>query len=141
MGPGGFKRVARHLDVSAGRHKTRKWHIDYLLAVAEIIGIGKIATRDQIECEIAHSLAFNKGLTGIVDFGSSDCRCCSHLFYAQHLRDLEQAIQRLLDDKRKDTSCIVSVDKLHGFADEGEAISAHNLFGASNRDRARRRIT
>jgi Uri superfamily endonuclease len=138
MGPGGFKRVTRHLNVSAGRNNVRKWHIDYLSSVAEIVAIGKIEARDQVECEIAQRLAFYKGLTGIVDFGSSDCRCRTHLFYTRHLHDLERAIQRLLDDKRKEMNCMVSVETLYGFAEEAEAISAHNLVRAANRGRARR---
>jgi endonuclease-3 len=113
MGPGGFKRVARHLDVSAGRNKTHRWHIDHLSAVAEIIGISKIATGDRIECEMARNLALNPVLTGVTGFGSSDCRCCTHLFYARHLHDLENAIQNLLNNLCQETSRLsVSVEKL-----------------------------
>jgi Uri superfamily endonuclease len=113
MGPGGFKRVARHVDVSTGRNKTRKWHIDHLSAVAEIIGISKIVTGDRIECEMARNLALNPVLTGITGFGSSDCGCSSHLFYARHLHDLENAIQNLLNNQYQDTSRLsASVEKL-----------------------------
>ena len=103
MGPGGFKRVARHLDVSTGRNKTHKWHIDYLSSVAQIIGISKIVTSDRIECEMARNLALNPVLTGVTGFGSSDCRCSTHLFYARHLHDLEYAIQKLLDNQCQET--------------------------------------
>lgn len=113
MGPGGFKRVARHLDVSAGRNKTHRWHIDHLSAVAEIIGISKIATGERIECEMARNLALNPVLAGVTGFGSSDCRCCTHLFYARHLHDLENAIQTLLNNLGQETSRLsVSVEKL-----------------------------
>ena len=113
MGPGGFKRVARHLDVSAVRNKTHRWHIDHLSAVAEIIGISKIATGDRIECEMARNLALNPVLAGVTGFGSSDCRCCTHLFYARHLHDLENAIQNLLNNLGQETSRLsVSVEKL-----------------------------
>jgi Uri superfamily endonuclease len=103
MGPGGFKRVARHLDVSAGRNKTHKWHIDYLSAVAQIVGISKIVTSDRIECEMARNLALNPVLTGVTGFGSSDCRCSTHLFYARHFHDLENAIQKLLNNQCHET--------------------------------------
>ena len=113
MGPGGFKRVARHLDVSTGRNKTHKWHIDYLSAVAEIIGISKIVTGDRIECEMARNLALNPVLTGVAGFGSSDCRCSTHLFYARHLHNLENAIQKLLNNQCHETSRLsTSVEKL-----------------------------
>jgi len=113
MGPGGFKRVARHLDVSTGRNKTHKWHIDYLSAVAEIIGISKIVTGDRIECKMARNLALNPVLTGVAGFGSSDCRCCTHLFYARHLHDLENAIQKVINNQCQETSRLsTSVEKL-----------------------------
>jgi len=103
MGSGGFKRVARHVDVSTGRNKTHKWHIDYLSAVAQIIGISKIVTSDRIECEMARDLALNPVLTGVTGFGSSDCRCPTHLFYSRHLPDLENAIQKLLNNQCRET--------------------------------------
>jgi|GEM_PF-203829 Uri superfamily endonuclease len=141
LGPGGFKRVARHLDVSAGRNKTHKWHIDHLSAVAEIIGISEITTGDRIECEVARNLALNPVLTSITGFGSSDCRCSSHLFYARHLHDLENAMQRFLDDQCQETSCLsVNVEKLREGCAKPEQSSTHNLFKAANRGREQRRM-
>lgn len=141
LGAGGFKRVARHLDVSAGRNKTHKWHIDHLSAVAEIIGISEITTDDRIECEMARNLALNPLLTSITGFGSSDCRCCSHLFYALHLHDLENAIQSLLDDQCQETSCLsVNVEKLREGCAKPEQSLTHNLFEAANRGREQRRM-
>jgi len=141
LGPGGFKRVARHLDVSAGRNKTHKWHIDHLSAVADIVGIGEITTGDRIECEMARSLALNPALTSIMGFGSSDCRCCSHLFYARHLHDLENAMQRLLDDQCQETRCLsVDVEKLREGCAKPEQSPTHNPFEAANRGREQRRM-
>jgi Uri superfamily endonuclease len=91
MGPAGFKRVERHLDISAGRRKTQKWHVDYLLTVSEVIETIEIATQERIECRIANNLRNNASLVCIEGFGSSDCRCCSHLFYSRYLSDLEDA--------------------------------------------------
>ncbi|MCJ7640173.1 MAG: GIY-YIG nuclease family protein, partial [Euryarchaeota archaeon] len=48
MGAAGFKRVERHLDVSAGRNKTQKWHVDYLLNVSEVFETIEIATQERI---------------------------------------------------------------------------------------------
>jgi Uri superfamily endonuclease len=98
MGTAGFKRVARHLDVSAGRHQTLKWHVDYLLTNSEVIETIEIGTQERIECIIANNLAKNPFLFAVKGFGSSDCRCPSHLFFSQNLQDLENAKKRLVDD-------------------------------------------
>jgi Uri superfamily endonuclease len=94
MGAAGFKRVKRHLDISAGRRKTRKWHIDYLLTVFEVIETIEIITQARIECGIAQNLRKNPSLACIEGFGSSDCACRSHLFYSHCFRDLEDAANR-----------------------------------------------
>jgi Uri superfamily endonuclease len=96
MGPAGFKRVERHLDISAGRRKMQKWHVDYLLTVSEVIETIEIATQERIECRIANNLRNNASLVCIEGFGSSDCRCCSHLFYSRYRSDLEDAANRLI---------------------------------------------
>jgi Uri superfamily endonuclease len=98
MGVAGFKRVGRHLDVAAGRRKTQQWHVDYLLPVSDVIKTVEIETQERIECRIAHSLRKNPSLASIRGFGSSDCRCCSHLFYSRRLNDLEDAAQGLIYD-------------------------------------------
>jgi Uri superfamily endonuclease len=98
MGSAGFKRVARHLDVSAGRRKTLKWHVDYLLTGSEVIETIAIRTQKRIECRIANNLAKNPLLVAIRGFGSSDCRCPSHLFFSRRLRDLENAKNRLVEN-------------------------------------------
>jgi len=95
MGAAGFKRVGRHLDVSAGRLKTQKWHVDYLLAVSEVFETIEIATQERIECSIARNLGESSSLACIGGFGSSDCRCYSHLFYSHRFNDLEDAVNRL----------------------------------------------
>jgi Uri superfamily endonuclease len=100
MGLSGFKRVRRHLDVATGRRKTQKWHVDYLLPVSEVIKTVEIITQERIECRIADSLWKNPSLAAIKGFGSSDCRCCSHLFYSRRLNDLEDAAQGLIYEPR-----------------------------------------
>jgi Uri superfamily endonuclease len=72
---GGFKsRLNRHLQ----RNKRPRWHIDYLLQMASINGIILCESQDRIECTIARSLGGR--FDSIPGFGSSDCRCKSHLF-------------------------------------------------------------
>ncbi|MDR1971450.1 MAG: DNA/RNA nuclease SfsA [Treponema sp.] len=71
------KRISRHL-----RHvrKTRRWHIDYLGALAERIKAYPILSYRNLECDLASALE-DLGGRGVPRFGSSDCRCKSHLFY------------------------------------------------------------
>ena len=71
-----FKRIKRHKNINKNKH----WHIDYFLSYAKIIKDFPIVTNKDIECTIAESLSkiSNDVVKG---FGSSDCKCRSHLFY------------------------------------------------------------
>lgn len=75
------KRIQRHLS----KNKKKRWHIDYLLLNpnVKIENIHyKKAGKDE-ECKIAHMLSsFEEPIKG---FGSSDCRCHSHLFRLKSL--------------------------------------------------------
>jgi Uri superfamily endonuclease len=74
---GGFKsRLNRHLKGNKKPH----WHIDYLLEKASISEIILCETNDRVECTIAQAL--NGQFDSIPGFGSSDCKCRSHLFFA-----------------------------------------------------------
>ena len=69
-------RVRRHLSHDKKLH----WHIDYLLPEASITDIVLAETDKRAECAIAQAL--NRQFDSIRGFGSSDCRCPSHLFAA-----------------------------------------------------------
>jgi Uri superfamily endonuclease len=72
-------RVERHIR----DEKRVRWHIDYLLN-DPCVCISRVYVREgskDDECETAKSLATS--FTGVPGFGSSDCRCPSHLFYAE----------------------------------------------------------
>lgn len=73
------QRVRRHRSSD----KRRRWHIDYLLAHAEIVSTMSVACDSQeYECAIAETLMHAEGAVVVVQgFGSSDCRCRSHLIY------------------------------------------------------------
>jgi sugar fermentation stimulation protein A len=71
------KRIARHLRRV---RKKQHWHIDYLGPHAAQIRAYPICSYRNLECELARALE-NLGGRGIPGFGSSDCRCKSHLFY------------------------------------------------------------
>lgn len=72
-------RLQRHLL----RDKILRWHIDYLRQFAEI---SKIDTFDDrfTECELLKStLKSTNGKLLIKGFGSSDCKCESHLIFVE----------------------------------------------------------
>ncbi len=74
---GGIKsRLSHHLK----RNKKLHWHIDYLLQKASITDIIIGESGDRIECAIAQALSSQ--FDSIPGFGSSDCKCKSHLFFA-----------------------------------------------------------
>jgi len=84
------KRVARHCT----RVKRRFWHVDYLLSnrsvhITEILF--KAAGKAE-ECKIAKRLQ-SIGMPSI-GFGSSDCRCNSHLYKVRNI----VSARRLLND-------------------------------------------
>ena len=133
MGAGGFKRVERHMDVSAGRSKTRKWHVDYLLPVSQVTGTIEIVARDRIECSIAHYLGKNPLLVGIRGFGSSDCTCSSHLFYSRHFSDLEDAANRLVYDLWQETlGASVTAEGCEARYDRREKVRKRYVINAVN---------
>lgn len=82
------KRIKRHLK----KDKKLRWHIDYLLKHAEI---KEIYYRENIfkeECNIA---SYFNSLKFIEKFGSSDCKCKSHLFYSEDIEDFKKIINKL----------------------------------------------
>ena len=84
---GGFKaRLSHHLK----ENKRPRWHIDYLLPMASISSIILLETNDRVECTIAQALS--RQFDSIPGFGSSDCKCKSHLFFATDERQMKSAI-------------------------------------------------
>ena len=71
-------RVARHMR----SEKRRRWHIDYLLDVADIFCVVFCISPKRLECAVVNAL-YKQGLVDIPaeHFGSSDCKsCASHLY-------------------------------------------------------------
>lgn len=84
------RRIERHLR-DPGDNKKLHWHIDYLLAspavkVKEVVFAETVARRR--ECE----LAVHMNLVSITNFGCSDCRCKSHLFYSTSVTRLKEHV-------------------------------------------------
>lgn len=85
------KRIERHLRKAKRIH----WHIDYLLRFSRVIEAIPIETGKSLECELAGELS--EKLQPIRRFGSSDCKCPSHLFYSPSLNRLRDTISGLPD--------------------------------------------
>ena len=88
---GGLKqRLKRHLK----KDKKKRWHIDYLLELANIEGVfvwqSKKAIEDKIACKLKKKFDYIDG------FGSSDSRCESHLFYSKDKNKLLSALFKAL---------------------------------------------
>ena len=70
------KRITRHLR----KKKRLRWHIDYFVEHAQVEGIrvypGKATEECSINTQTAQAL---QGIFPVKGFGSSDCRCISHL--------------------------------------------------------------
>ena len=90
-------RVKRHLKVE----KRLRWHIDYLLEHAEVVEVWHTLGDESQEClwcQVAQEMS--QGRIVIPGFGSSDCRCPSHLVYFLS-RPSFQLFQRRLGAKGK----------------------------------------
>ena len=83
------KRVERHCR----RTKKRFWHIDYLLGDQSVSILSAYlceAPRGE-ECRVA--LAISSIGTPIKGFGSSDCRCASHLLQINNSFDFKKLMK------------------------------------------------
>jgi sugar fermentation stimulation protein A len=69
------QRIARH----ERKRKNLFWHIDYLRQYADHCASLPVRTSADLECDIANAL-HKISQWSVPDFGSSDCRCHSHLF-------------------------------------------------------------
>jgi Uri superfamily endonuclease len=79
QGPGGLKRVKRHISLAASDRQTKRWHIDYLLGDPGVTLLSTLCahTTRLVECDLATSV----GGVPVTGFGCSDCHCISHLSY------------------------------------------------------------
>ncbi|MGC8811996.1 MAG: GIY-YIG nuclease family protein [Candidatus Aenigmatarchaeota archaeon] len=78
----------KNLEARVKRHAQKKkkffWHIDYLLnsKKAKIVSILAIESKKRIECKLNKIVSSLPGAKFLVKkFGSSDCKCKSHLVY------------------------------------------------------------
>ncbi len=91
FGPGGLRaRLERHTR----EDKVNHWHIDYLSRHLQLVEIWFTDAPRKIEHQVAGFVSshLEVGLP-LVGFGSSDCECDAHLFYA----NMRPTVERLRD--------------------------------------------
>lgn len=85
FGPGGLgARLKHHLQPTGRAH----WHIDYLRQAAGVLGVWHTRDTAALECSWANAASALRGASLVPRFGSSDCRCHSHLLAVQRLPSL-----------------------------------------------------
>lgn len=83
-------RVSHHLTHANKPH----WHIDYFRKDAKLKEVHIVIGEKELEHQYASIL--NKFLCApIPSFGSSDCKCSSHLFYSKNHIDIKQFFNNL----------------------------------------------
>jgi len=83
-------RLSHHLKGNKKPH----WHIDYFLEKASINGIIICQSQSRVECTIAQALSHQ--IDCVTGFGSSDCKCKSHLFFSPNEEQAKSTIMTLL---------------------------------------------
>jgi Uri superfamily endonuclease len=82
------QRINRHLR----KDKKTHWHIDYLLKQGKISDIFYKKSDTKKECNFVKK--FEEKLLPILNFGSSDCKCRSHLFHGD-INDILSVVKKL----------------------------------------------
>lgn len=102
FGPGGLEARIRH-HLKAARHP--HWHIDYLRQAADVIEVWYSLDEARLECVWANMVLTHRDVTPVARFGSSDCRCRSHLMSSNSRPGLS-AFQRQQGQIRPDNAQI-----------------------------------
>ncbi|MBW2039475.1 MAG: GIY-YIG nuclease family protein [Deltaproteobacteria bacterium] len=87
------------------RVKRARWHIDYLLMEGKVKGVIYSPTDERLECLLAHRL--KEIFRSFPGFGSSDCRCPSHLFFSEELKVLREEAKEIFRDLLKGEEPVV----------------------------------
>jgi len=86
LGPGGLHtRICRHTK----KRKKFRWHIDYLRFKLNLVAVWYTKNSKKMECEWSGIFQLQEGSTPIPKFGSSDCKCNSHLFFFENQPDFD----------------------------------------------------
>lgn len=102
LGPGGVPaRIAHHLKVSRRPH----WHVDYLRAHTRIEDIWYRLDGQRLEHTWAERFSLAEGASvPLLRFGSTDCRCESHLFFFER-RPSRKRFRQVLGTGIRTVSC------------------------------------
>lgn len=95
------RRIKRHLSSV----KRVRWHIDYLLEKGRVKGVLYAPTGEHLECLLAQGM--ERLFRSFPGFGSSDCRCPSHLFYCEDLQALEEKAVAHFRDLLKEGEVVI----------------------------------
>jgi Uri superfamily endonuclease len=90
-------RLCRHLRTARGEGRVTHWHIDYLLREpgVEIEAIYATDWAVRMECEIAEKVAEHG--EAVPRFGSSDCKCSSHLYRVKNFGFIKETGLKKVD--------------------------------------------
>ena len=87
-------RLKRHLKTEKSLH----WHIDHLLLQAKVIQIWYSLSEERLECAWNGILAQLPGAAPYIPgFGSSDCRCLTHLTHFSTMPSFDSFREELRD--------------------------------------------
>jgi len=93
------------LDARIGRHmrknKKKHWHIDYLLEESKVMTVFFIEG-ERRECSIASYM--KDEFSGVPHFGSSDCKCNTHLFYSESAEKMINTLRNIGMKERRERS-------------------------------------
>jgi len=97
FGPGGIKsRLNHHVKISSSPH----WHIDYLRIETLFHKAYASYSYKHKECSWASMFAEDaNSVEPLKGFGSSDCKCRTHLYYFRTFKMVNDAIERLSEVK------------------------------------------
>lgn len=84
-------RIRRHLR----REKERHWHIDHLTAVAQVVEVWWVLDEARWECRLAEVIGSKGGKMVAKGFGSSDCRCSTHLLWKERGTEAAHLLRKL----------------------------------------------
>ena len=96
LGPGGLAARIRH-HIRPVRNA--RWHIDYLRRAADVIIVWYTVDNRRLECTWATTASTFRGASPISRFGSSDCRCQSHLVGLERRPSISAFRKRLADSR------------------------------------------
>jgi len=91
------RRIERHRRFRKNHH----WHIDYLREHTNIIADFPVRSSEDLECNIAESISKIADFS-VKNFGSSDCKCESHLFGFRNNPLLEKEFIKVIQYFRMD---------------------------------------